>query len=348
MSASLRIRYFRWLVFQTLVVFAAVVVAVTVFNLIEMQEHADMIEEETEETLTVLGLQLLLVPFAIGSAWIITGRLLAPLKEIVEPAERICAGKLSERINTQHPDDEVGRLARTLNAAFDRYDSALTRLERFSFDAAHQLRNPLAAIRATGEVCLEKERSDEEYRSTIGKMLEETRRLGHTVNQLLMLARLGHEDLRKQFTTVSLTSLVKTLAEEANMVCETKEIEFTLDAPSDVNVTGSEPLLREAVANLLDNAMRFTPAGGSVMLKLAPAKNGLITLSVQDTGPGISFDQKSRLFQPFQRTQTALPDGTGLGLAIVSEIVHLHGGSVELHTPSNGGSRFEVILPSSA
>jgi two-component system sensor histidine kinase TctE len=348
MSASLRVRYFKWLVIQTASIFVALMAVVTIFNVLEMREHADMIEEETEETLAVLGLQLLLFPLAVGSAWIITGKLLGPLQEIVDPAEKICAGHLNERINSNRPDDEIGRLTRTLNAAFDRYDTALARLERFSFDAAHQLRNPLAAIRASGEVALQQARSPDEYRTVIGRMLEDVHRLSRTVDQLLMLARLGHADLRRQFTPVRLAALLRELGGEAQAVCESREITLNLDLPSeDLAVLGSDSLLREAVSNLLDNAMRFTPTGGGITLQLRPADDKNAMLVVQDTGPGMSTDQKSRLFQPFQKGAQRLSDGTGLGLAIVAEIVHLHGGTIELASTSDstGGCRFHIQLP---
>lgn len=345
MNTSLRMRYFKWLVIQTAVIFLAVIAVVTIFNVLEMREHANMVEEETEETLAVLGLQLLLVPLAVGSAWIITGKLLAPLQELVAPAERICNGHLAERINSNRPDDEIGRLARTLNAAFDRYDSALARLERFSFDAAHQLRNPLAAIRASGEIALAQTRSVEEYQAVIGRMLEDVQRLSRTVDQLLTLARLGHDDLRRQFSSVSLTAMLRELAAEAQTVCETREIALQLDLPAqELTIPGSTSLLREAVANLLDNAMRFTPAGGVVTMQLQPPREGHAMLLVQDTGPGIPSEFQSRLFKPFHKTAGSLADGTGLGLAIVAEIVHLHRGTIEL-SQSDGGCRFKILLP---
>lgn len=346
MNTSLRMRYFKWLTIQTAAIFVVVIAVVTTFNVIEMREHAHMIKEETEETLAVVGLLLLLVPLAVGSAWIITGKLLAPLQEIVEPAEKICDGKLSQRINCNRPDDEIGRLARTLNAAFDRYDAALARLERFSFDAAHQLRNPLAAIRASGEVALQQTRSSDEYRAVIGRMLEDVHRLSRTVDQLLTLARLGHDDLRRQFSTVALAPLLRDLAAEAAAVGEAREINVRLDVASDdARVLGSAALLREAVANLLDNALRFTPPGGSIGLHLGMSDDDAIELVVEDTGPGIPPEQHTRLFKPFVSGQSGLSDGTGLGLAIVAEIVQVHGGRITLAPGTGSGCRFVFRLP---
>jgi len=242
--------------------------------------------------------------------------------------------------------DEIGRLARTLNAAFDRYDEALARLERFSYDAAHQLRNPLAAMRTAGETCLQYERSPADYRATIGAMLEDGQRLNHTVNQLLTLARLAHADLRQQFGTVSLSDLVRELTRETQPVCEAKDLSLQLTLPvGDVTTRGLPNLLREALANLLDNALRFTPPHGTIAITLSPPATGPLTMVVEDSGPGIPDEQRPTLFQPFQKTARQLPDGTGLGLAIVADVIRLHHGTIELTTSPLGGCRFTIQLP---
>ncbi|MCG3147819.1 MAG: Adaptive-response sensory-kinase SasA [Verrucomicrobiae bacterium] len=346
MRGSLRVKFFKWLALHTVIIFVSVLTVMMVFNAHEAREHPGLQAEEFEEALVLGGLIVVLFPVALVGAWWISRQLVQPLQKIVVPAEEICAGKLEQRIQPEVADDEIGRLARTLNSAFDRYDEALARLERFSYDAAHQLRNPLAALRTTGETCLQQDRPPGEYRAVIGGMLEDVHRLTHTVNQLLTLARLAHDDLRHQFAPVTLNDLVREVAADAQPVCETKPIELRLTLPTEpVLIRGLTNLLQEALANLLDNALRFTPAAGVIAINLTTPQDGWVTLIVEDSGPGIPENQRAEMFRPFQKTGRDLPEGTGLGLAIVADVVRLHRGTVELATSPLGGCRFTIRLP---
>ncbi|MFN2166415.1 MAG: ATP-binding protein [Anaerolineae bacterium] len=346
MSYRIRTRFFGWLGLQTVLIFMAVGAVVFLFNLKEQREHPDLREEEAEEGLVVGGVMLLMLPLALGSAWIISRRLLRPWQQLVHQAERIGSGSLDERIRVPEPTDEIGRLAGSLNDAFDRYANLLDRLQRFSFDASHQLRNPLAAMRASGEVCLARPRTAEEYRTAIEDMLEDTRRLGLTVEQLLLLARSAQGALNEEREPVGLGEVVEEALVAARAVAETRDITITLREPeSPVPVRVVRELVREALANLLDNALRFSPDGGEIRIDLERTDRRAARLSISDEGPGVPSTRQAELFRPFIRQPGAGRESTGLGLAIAADICRAHGGAIGVGDRPGGGARFWIELP---
>ncbi len=346
MRRTLRVTFFRWVTIQTLLVFLGIGIVVIAFNVKEMHEHADMAMEEAEETLVVAMVMLALLPVAVGSAWWITRRLLRPLQEVVATAERIGAGHFDERIGITDPDDEISRMGRALDGAFDRYQDTLERLERVSAGVAHQLRNPLAAIRTTGEIALRSPRDTHGYEEAIGSMLEDASRLNRTVEQLLLLAGCAREALDPQREVFSLTDLAKDVLDEAALVAESRSIslEPTLP-PGTLRVLGVRNLIGEALGNLLDNALKFTPEGGRVALAIAADAGPAARISVTDSGPGVPPEQRSILFQPYQRAHDRRNDGVGLGLVIVADIVRAHGGSWGMEGADGGGSTFWFRIP---
>ncbi len=348
MRRALSNTFFRWISFQTVAIFLGIGLVVFLFNLKEMHEHPDLREEEAEEGLIVAGVMLALLPFAVGSAWWITRRLLQPLQEVAQTAERISSGQFDERIGMSEPDDEIARLSNSLDGAFDRYQDTLHRLERVSYGVAHQLRNPLAAIRATGEVCLRSPREPKEYEETIGSILEDADRLNRMVEQLLLLAGCRPEALEQQSEAFNLTELSEELLREAALVAEAQDLTLEHSLPtSPLTVVGVRNLIGEAFGNLLDNALKFTPSGGRVRVELAQAADGAIRVAISDSGPGVSPEQKSVLFKPYRRDQALKKDGVGLGLVIVADIVRAHRGTVGMDDADGGGSTFWFELPTS-
>jgi signal transduction histidine kinase len=346
MTSSIRFRFFAWLGLQTVLIFAAIGAVLLVFNLHERHEHPDLVEEEAEEALIVAGVMAAMLPLAFGSAWYISRRLLRPWQQLVTQSEHIRAGHLDERIRVANPDDEIGRLAFTLNDAFDRYQTLLDRIQRFSYDASHQLRNPLAAMRTAGEVCLRQPRDAEEYVSVIGGMLEDAARLHRTVEQLLMLARAAQGALDEQRQETCLQDIAREVAEEARAIGETRNLRIALDAPDrPVRVSSVPDLLREALRNLVDNALRFAPDDSAIVVSIAETPDGGARIGVADSGPGCSPEKKRTLFQPFNRDRGGRRESVGLGLAIVSDICRAHGGRAGVDDNPAGGSVFWIELP---
>ena len=349
MKATLRLKFFLWIALHTAIVFLVIGVVFVSFSLHELRAYPEMVDSEIREIRTMVGVAAMLVPLSLLSAWLISRRLLRPLQRIIEPAERIGSGSLKERIVAPVDDDEIGRLAQTLNRAFDRYQDSLQRLKRFSFDASHQLRNPLAALRARGEVCLQKPRTREEYEETIGSMLESCQRLSHTVEQLLMLANTAGGLPPHLLAPVSLPLLLSSAHNDALPVAEMKRIELnTRIDESTAPVQGIEDMLREAVANLLDNALKHTPEGGRIRISLESPEPQRARICVDDSGPGVPSEQRGTLFRAFKRGAMPSREGVGLGLAIVADIAAAHAGKVGIDTSDLGGSRFWIELPTQA
>ncbi len=348
MNRSIRTRFFLWLAAHTAIVFVAIGLALVSFDVVESLRNPQQANAELEEVAVVATAMLALFPLSLVGAWLVSRRLLRPWKVLVAQAERIGGGGLEGRIEVQNPRDEIGRLATTLNQAFDRYQLLLDRLQRFNYDASHQLRNPLAAIRTRGEVCLKQVRSPEEYRAVLGAILEDVERLGRTVNQLLLLARAAGGSLEEGRRTVDLAQLAREVAREGRAIGETRGLEVRLDVPEEPCLAVGVPeLLREALANLLDNALKVSPDGGRIDVALLQEEEGLARLSVSDQGPGLPPDRRAAVFRPYARAGSPGKESVGLGLAIVADICRAHGGRFGVDAPPSGGGCFWIELPRS-
>lgn len=345
-TRSIRFRFFSWLALHTAIVFIAIALSVIAFDVYEYFEDPAMLWDEIEETSVVVGVMLVLFPLSLIGAWLISRRLLRPWRSLVEQAEGIGNGRLEERLQVENPDDEIGRLSATLNQAFDRYELLLDRMHRFGYDVSHQLRNPLAAIQTSGEVCLMHPRTEEQYQAAIGEMLESAGRLGRTVEQLLMLARAAGGALDEFHSEVCLQDLAEEVVREARAIGELRSLNVELKVPdAPVRINGVEELIREALANLLDNALKYSPDGGSIQVEVDPTVRGAVRITVSDAGPGLTALQKGVVFRPFKQEGPARKESVGLGLAIVADICRAHEGRFGVDDHPGGGSRFWIELP---
>lgn len=343
---TIRGRFFAALTLYTLVNFLLVGAALISFDLYECFRTGAVLTEELEEILVVGVVMLLLFPVSLGAAWQVSRWLLRPWRSMTEQAEHISKGRLEERIVVGHPDDEIGRLASTLNRTFDEYQTLVDRMQRFSYDASHQLRNPLAAIRTRSEVCLRHPRSAEEYRATIEEIQAGTVRLSRTVGQLLLLARAAGGALDEGRETVRLIELVSGVVDEAVLIGELQNISIVYREPAgDLSIRGIADLIREALSNLLDNALKFTPAGGRIEVALTALPDDRVRITVDDSGPGLEPARRSVVFRPFRRGGGGAREGSGLGLAIVADVCLAHGGSCGVEESPLGGCRFRMELP---
>ncbi len=347
MKTPLRLRMFYWLV-ALLVLFVALQFAI--FSIIEFRawiHHPEgRLREHLMEAVTGVGWDLAMLPLLIWVAWWISRWMIQPVRTITLAADNICAGHFEERISTgDMPDDEMRRMATTINAAFDYYHEAVERLRRFSGDASHQLRTPLAAMQSVGEVALSRDRQPEEYRQALADMLGEVRRMARVTEQLLRLARLERTEVRASFVRIDLGQVARRTAEMYQPLCEEKRVKLRLETEAGLQVLGHEDLLVEMVANLLDNALRVTPNGGVILLKVEQESGGGALVTVADTGPGIAPELAGRVFELFGQVPGTRQTGAGLGLAIVAAIAKAHGGQVELSTRHARGAVFQARLP---
>ena len=284
--------------------------------------------------------------------WLTVRRTLHPIDQMIDTAERIAEGKLSERAPVPQPASEVGHLGTALNLMLDRIETAVdaktqseARTRRFAADASHELRTPLTSIRGYAELYRQGARSPDEVALAMSRIEHEAVRMGGLVEDLLLLARL---DQRRPLErdTVDLTLLVLDAVAAARASDPSREIRVDL-GEEPVEVPGDPDRLRQVVDNLLANVREHTPASTTTTVSLASTAT-TATVVVADDGPGMAADDAAHAFDRFWQAGgdgTGAHHGTGLGLAIVAEIVAAHGGRVDLRTAPGQGAAFTVILP---
>jgi signal transduction histidine kinase len=290
---------------------------------------------------------LLTVPLVlllcVAGGYLLAGRALAPIASIADELAAIEPRDLSRRLATPAAEDEVARLTAAINALLDRVARASATERRFASDAAHELRTPLAVLRTGLEVALARERDAAANRAALDDAHREVVALCKVADELLALARLGGE-VTIDRKPLDLAALIREVGEQVEPLATAKGIALVTDAPASAMVDGNESHLRRAVINLLDNALKHTPEGGSVALSLR-RDGALARLSVADTGAGIDPAELEHIFERFFRGRRAAGDGAGLGLSLVSEVARLHGGTVSARNRDTGGCEFIVTVP---
>jgi len=295
--------------------------------------------------LVLLGL----IPLALGGSgvggWLLARRALAPVDAMVDAAREIEAEDLSRRIETADSNDELDRLATVLNDMLARLERSFTAVRHFSADAAHELRTPLTILKGEIEVALRSPPAEDEYRRVLTSCLEEVDRLSTLVADLLFLARSDSGNVHISQAPVSLTSVLHDAGATLQALAETSHKALVFSAATDVWTQGSASMLFRLIFNLGENAIKYTPDGGSVELTLEQAE-GMAKLCVKDTGPGIAPEEQKHIFDRFYRGDPARSrGGTGLGLALTRSIVLAHDGQISVNSILGKGSCFIVQLP---
>lgn len=292
----------------------------------------------------VIGVGLLIL--ALGGGWFLTERVLTPIQRITRTASAISASNLSQRIDTGNTEREFGALVRTLNHTFDRLEQAFGRQTRFTADASHELRTPVAIILTQAEAVLKKNRSAQEYRETVEICLKVAHRMKSTVEGLLTLARADAGELRLDTQSVNLAILTQEIVTLLQPLALERQVAFTLNIEPTI-VNGDRERFREAITNLATNAIRYNRTGGKVTITLRNEPPSAI-LAVSNTGPGIPTEHQAHIFERFYRVDQARAreaGGSGLGLAITKWIVEAHGGTVTLHGREGEATTFTIRLP---
>lgn len=308
--------------------------------------HQDIARLDRFVALAAAGV---LIAAPLCGYWL-AGRATRPLANIIDTTARLRPSRLNERLEIRGTGDELDQLSQKINRLLDRIGNYLQERRDFLANSAHELRTPLAAIRNSIEVALAGGRTREEYEELLAEILEESECLQVLVNQLLLLSETETERLKVDKQVVRLNELVERALDMFSGVAESREIQLVCRALPLVEVRGNAQHLRHVVNNLLDNALKFTPAQGRVTVELCvDSTANLAVLKVQDTGSGISTEELPHVFERFFRGQRArgTPEkrGTGLGLSICQAIVRAHEGKIDVSSQPAHGTRVTVTIP---
>jgi heavy metal sensor kinase len=299
-----------------------------------------------------LALGLLVgLPFALGLAgfggYYLARRALSPVERMALRAREITAERMGARIDVENPHDELGLLAQAFNETLARLERSFELLKRFTADASHELRTPLTAIRSVGEIGIQQDGDREHYREVIGSMLEETERLSRLVENLLTISRADSGEIRLKQSTVALMPLVQGASSLLDVLAEERGQTLSIDGDASIHVEADGVILRQVVINLLDNAIKYSPQGGLISVRVVRSDSGSACVEVEDCGPGISREHRDKVFDRFYRIDEARSreaGGAGLGLALAKWGAEAHGGRLELDS-TNTGCIFRLLLP---
>jgi heavy metal sensor kinase len=308
--------------------------------------------EETRDTLGRLATTLLIgIPGLVLTAglggYLLATRALAPIDRITETARRISAEDLSARLTLPAVDDEVSRLASTLNEMLARLEASFRRERQFTADASHELRTPLSAMAAILDHLRSQRRTPAEYEQALGDMAEQADRLQALTADLLRLAR-GETRENSPSEVVDLSALVTDLCDSYRPAALGKGLRLACGMPHGLTTVGDRDALIRLFGNLLDNAIKYTEHGG-IQVSAEEGPVGTLRLYVTDTGSGIAPEHLPHVFDRFYRADPSrASQGAGLGLAIAQELAHNHGGQVAVSSRPGEGSTFTVTLPMSS
>jgi len=311
---------------------------------------------ETQPVLTSLGsfvLRLLaLIPPAILLSGLFVYRVtkgaLSPLTSMVRRAEAITAAQLNERLPVMEPEDELAVTARAFNDLLARLESSFAQLRRFTADASHELRTPLSSLRSTGEVCLQKARTVDEYRETIASMLEEVRRLTQLVESLLQIARADGGQIILHPEYFSMQEVLAEVLALVGILAEDKQQKIELICADHRNLFADRAILRQSFLNVIDNAIKYSPAESRIRIEVLPDAKDQVTVQICDQGPGIAPEEQEKIFERFYRVDGGRSPGAGghgLGLAIAKWGVEVHRGRIYVRSGEPSGCCFCIQLP---
>ena len=294
----------------------------------------------------LFGFPVALAIAGLGGNWLVR-RALQPLDRMARHAERLTADNLDERLPVENPDDELGHLARVFNVSLGKIEESFAQLRRFTADVSHELRTPLTAIRSVGEVGLGDHPTEQGYREIIGSILEEADRLTLLVDTLLSLSRADAGEVPLHREDVDLLALAREVAAHLGVLAEEKQQALTVEGSEPVLVDADRLVLRQALVNVVDNAIKYSPPGGRVRVVVTgDAEIGQV--DVVDEGPGIPLAHRERIFERFYRVdkgRSREQGGAGVGLSLAHWAVTAHGGRIDVESKEGEGSTFRISLP---
>lgn len=284
------------------------------------------------------------VPVAIGG-YLLVKRGLRPVSDMAASITQISSSNLSARVAVPATGDQLSDLAIAFNHLLDRLATSFARERQFISDVAHEIKTPLSIVSTAAEIAISRPRNPNDYRKSLSEILSAATSLSHTLRHVLDLAWAGSDAPNSDWTNFSLSQLLDELAEVAAKLGQPKNLKIKSLIQKGVTISGKREKLYQAVLNLVDNAVKFTPAGGRITLSLTSSAN-ITKITVSDTGVGIPASDLPHIFDRFYRgSKSEKTIGSGLGLAIASSIILAHGGQIQVKSQPAHGSTFTVHLP---
>jgi len=306
----------------------------------------DRMEQFIGLLLVALPAGLLLAGFA---GYAIAKRALQPMEEMAARAEQITASNLHDRLEVENEEDELGHMARVFNHLLERLEQAFEQLRRFTANAAHELRTPLASLRAVGEVALQEASTPEEYREAIGSILEETGRLNQTIEDLLLLAKAESTQPGEAQTSFAVPDLVHEVLNLLGVLIEERNVTVFEEYEEDVSllVHADRSLVRIALINVIHNAIKFSPQRSPLKITYS-SDTSHAQVSIHDSGPGITPENDQLVFERFftdTSPATSTGHGSGLGLSIAKLVLERDRGSITFDGAVLHGAKCVIRLP---
>jgi heavy metal sensor kinase len=293
---------------------------------------------------------LIPLPFVLAAAGLVgyylARQALKPIRDMSRQAAEITSERLHARLPVDEAAGELADLARIFNEMLSRLERSFEQLKRFTSDASHELRTPLTLLRSVGEVGLQTGTKPEDYQDTIGSMLEEANRLTELVENLLTISRADAGQLALAPTSFRAIELVRESSNLLDVLLEEKGQTLRISGDESLEVMADWLLLRQALVNILHNAIKHSPPQGAIGIDLSQPDSGWLAIAIRDSGPGIPPEDQPKVFDRFYRVDTSRSQsGVGLGLSIAQWAVRAHGGDISVRSASPLGTIFEIRLP---
>ena len=290
---------------------------------------------------------LVFTAFAALVGWFMARKAMRGVEEVTLAAEDVANGTLDRHVAVKAQGEEIARLASTFNIMVDRIRALITGIRDITDNIAHDLRSPVARIRASAELTLSHESTNDEYRTSAADIIEECDRMMEMINTTLDVTEAEAGAASFSEDDIDITTLVQDACELFEPVAEDRHIRLTVSTVSGARIRGNPQQLQRMLANLLDNALKYTPDSGQVDVCMS-LDNGCITITVSDTGIGISASSQARVFdRSFRCDESRSQSGFGLGLSLARAVARSHGGDITVSSVPDKGSTFTVTLPDS-
>jgi heavy metal sensor kinase len=284
--------------------------------------------------------------FAAIIGWFMARRALAGVEAVTRTARQISESSLKERVPVKKYQDEIDQLAITFNQMLDRIQTLVTGIREMSDNIAHDLKSPITRIRGISEVSLTTGASEKEYENMAASTVEECDRLLDMINTMLVISKTEAGVNKLDAKELDIGAVVRDACELFQSPAEDKELRLVCDVPGNFSISGDNRMIQRMIANLLDNAIKYTPAGGSIEVTVNTGTNDAVAIAVKDTGVGISEEDMPRIFERFYRCDPSRSEaGIGLGLSFARAIARAHGGDIAVFSKPEQGSIFTITFP---